>query len=80
MVVRSLVLAAALVTGVATIAKAGFAPNTIGNPNSLLTRVAEGCGPGWWRGPEGRCQPMTRGRVCPRGYHLAPEGGRCWPN
>jgi hypothetical protein len=78
--VRSLILGAALVMGAATIASAGFAPNTIGNSDRSIVRVAEGCGPGWWRGPEGRCHPMARGRVCPRGYHLGPEGGRCWPN
>ena len=45
-----------------------------------FTPIAEGCGPGWWRGPSGRCHPMAVGRVCPRGYHLGPEGHRCWPN
>jgi hypothetical protein len=78
--VRSLVLTAVLMAGLTTMASAGFAPNAIGKPDSSVTRVAEGCGPGWWRGPEGRCHPMARGRACPRGYHLGPEGGRCWPN
>ena len=78
--VRSLILTAALTMGLSTVASAGFTPHPIGNSEGLLTRVAEGCGPGWWRGPGGRCHPMARGRVCPRVYHLGPEGGRCWPN
>jgi hypothetical protein len=78
--VRSLILSAVLATGIATVANAGFVPNTIGNSASSFIRVAEGCGPGWWRGPNGRCHPMANGRECPRGYHLGPEGGRCWPN
>jgi hypothetical protein len=78
--VRSLILGAALVIGIATIANAGFAPNAIGNDDKSVIRIAEECGPGWWRGPEGRCHPMAKGRVCPKGYHLGPEGERCLPN
>ena len=58
--VRSLVLGAVLATGIATIANAGFAPNAIGNSDGSFIRVAEGCGPGWWRGPGGRCHPWRR--------------------
>jgi hypothetical protein len=78
--VRSLLLSAALTVGLVTVASAGFAPNTIGNSGKSYTLAAEGCGPGWWRGPGGHCHPMANGRACPRGYHLGPEGGRCWPN
>ena len=78
--IRSLILGAVLATGVATIANAGFAPNAIGNSDRSIMRIAEGCGPGMWRGPEGRCHPMANGRACPRGYHLGPEGKLCWPN
>jgi hypothetical protein len=73
-----LLLGTVVVISLATIANAG--PNTIATPDRFIVPVAEGCGPGWWRGPEGRCHPMARGRACPRGYHLGPEGGRCWPN
>jgi hypothetical protein len=47
---------------------------------SAVVLIAEGCGPGWWRGPAGHCHPMAMGRVCPPHYHLGPEGRRCWPN
>jgi hypothetical protein len=78
--IRSLILAAAMVIGLATIANAGVVLNAIGDPDKSVIRIAEECGRGWWRGPEGRCYPMAKGRVCPKGYHLGPEGGRCWPN
>jgi len=29
----------------------------------LLQPVAQGCGPGWYRGPYGRCRPMGGGGV-----------------
>ena len=73
------VLAALLAVGVATSANAGISVAPL-KSDSGVTRVAEGCGPGLWRGPGGRCHPMFNGRACPPGYHLGPEGKRCWPN
>jgi hypothetical protein len=61
-------------------ANAGITPAPVGKTDSLVTKVAEGCGPGFWRGPNGRCHPMYNGRACPPGYHLGPERKRCWPN
>ena len=78
--VRSIVLGATFIVGLVTVANAGIAVAPIGKTDSLITRVAEGCGPGWWRGPGGRCHPMFNGRACPPGYHLGPERRRCWPN
>ena len=78
--IRSIVLSTALVLGLATAASAGIATAPIGNNQSLIVKVAEGCGPGWWRGPGGRCHPMARARLCPPGFHIGPEGRRCWPN
>jgi hypothetical protein len=46
---RSLMLTAVLMTGLTTVASAGFSPHSIGNSDGMLMRVAEGCGPGWWR-------------------------------
>jgi hypothetical protein len=78
---RSIVLSAALLFGLATAASAaGFTPVPIGANGGLVIKVAEGCGAGWWRGPEGHCHPMAVGRACPPGYHLGPEGKKCWPN
>ena len=45
-----------------------------------VIKIAEGCGPGFWRGPGGHCPPFAVGRACPVGYHLGPEGHKCWPN
>jgi hypothetical protein len=73
------VLAALLAVAVATSANAGISVAPL-KSDAGVTRVAEGCGPGMWRGPGGRCHPMAHGRFCPPGYHLGPEGRRCWPN
>jgi hypothetical protein len=78
--VRSIVLSAALVFGLATAANAGIMYTPIGKADGSIVKVAEGCGPGWWRGPNGHCHPMYNGRACPPGYHLGPDRQRCWPN
>jgi hypothetical protein len=74
-----LALGAALSLSVMT---AAFASSPISPPaaGSDITRVAEGCGEGFWRGPNGHCHPYAHGRACPRGYHLGNERHRCWPN
>ena len=76
--VRSIILSAALAFGLATVASAAITPAPIGKSPSLVSKVAEGCGRGWYRAWNGHCYPMARGRWCPRGYRLAPDG-RCWP-
>jgi hypothetical protein len=78
--VRTLALSVTLAFGLASAASAGVPAVSIGGSNSLIVKVAEGCGPGFWRGPAGRCHPMAMNRACPPGYHLGPEGKRCWPN
>jgi hypothetical protein len=77
--VRSIVLSAALIFGLASAASASIAPAPLSNATPII-KVAEGCGAGWWRGPEGHCHPMAVGHACPPGYHLGPEGKKCWPN
>jgi hypothetical protein len=45
--------------------------------------VAEDCGRDAHRDERGVCRPNWRemeGRECPRGWHVGPEGKRCWPN
>ena len=42
-----------------------------------VIRVADGCGPGWHRGPYGACRPMYN---CPPGWHSGPFGRRCFRN
>ena len=64
--IRTVMLSATLLFGLATAVTAASA--------------AEGCGPGFWRGPGGHCHPFAVNRACPVGYHLGPEGKRCWPN
>jgi hypothetical protein len=79
--VRSILLSATLTFAVATAASAaGFTPIPLDTGNNLVVKVAEGCGPGYWRGPHGHCRPFAVHRACPPGYHLGPEGKKCWPN
>ncbi len=70
----------ALVFAFANAASAGVNPAPVNAPATPIIKVAEGCGPGFWRGPGGRCHPFAVNRACPPGYHLGPEGKRCWPN
>jgi hypothetical protein len=42
-----------------------------------VIRVAQGCGPGWHRGPAGACRPLYN---CPPGWHPGPFGRRCFRN
>ena len=77
---KTLLLAATLALGFAGAAVAGMPVQQSAPNSSLVTRVAERCGPGFWRGPRGVCHPMFNGRACPPGYHLGPERKRCWPN
>lgn len=77
---RTFLIGTVLAIGLGTGANAAVTPAPLGVSNSSVIKVAEGCGPGWWRGPGGRCHPMYDGRACPPGYHLGPERRRCWPN
>lgn len=79
--VRSILLSGALTLALASGASAaGFTPLPVASGNPLVIEVAEGCGPGFWRGPHGHCRPFAVHRACPPGYHLGPEGKKCWPN
>jgi hypothetical protein len=78
--IRSIVLSGALALGLATGANAAIVQAPVTSSDGAIVKVAEGCGPGWWRGPGGRCHPMAVNRACPPGYHLGPQGRRCWPN
>jgi hypothetical protein len=44
---------------------------------SEVIQVAQGCGPGFHRGPRGACRPLYN---CPRGWHTGPFGRRCTRN
>ena len=51
---RTVALGFALALGFTTVASAAIAPAPIGNAGSAIVKVAEGCGRGFWRGPNGR--------------------------
>jgi hypothetical protein len=42
-----------------------------------IIQVAQGCGPGFHRGPGGACRPLYN---CPPGWHTGPFGKRCFRN
>ncbi len=73
-------LSAVLAVCLTTAATAGIHLTPGAHSDSLVVKIAEGCGAGFWRGPEGRCHPVAVNRACPAGYHLGPDGKRCWPN
>ena len=77
---KKVIFGTMLACGLATAASAGVFPVQRSNVDSSIITVAEGCGPGFWRGPGGRCHPFARNRFCPPGFHIGPHGRRCWPN
>jgi hypothetical protein len=68
-------LAMVLLCGAGTVQAAPLAPFAPGIPSDLVL-VAEGCGVGFHRGPNGVCRPQAKGpalmrifaRKCPVGY------------
>jgi hypothetical protein len=78
--IRTIAIGTVLAFSLATSSYAAMTPVPVGPSSDLTIKVAEGCGPGFWRGPGGACHPFARGRLCPPGYHIGAEGRRCWPN
>jgi hypothetical protein len=78
--IRSVLVSSVLALSLMTGASAAMAPAPLSNTDSSFIKVAEGCGAGYWRGPQGRCHPFAVNRACPPGYHLGPERKKCWPN
>jgi hypothetical protein len=83
---RDFLLAAGLAGSVFCVQGQAFAmpvASTQAGENAAVTLVAEGCGPGFHRGPAGHCRPnafVPPRRVCPPGTHLGPMGRECRPN
>ena len=48
-----------------------------GASSGEIILVAQGCGPGFHRGPYGACRPIFS---CPPGWHPGPYGRRCFRN
>ncbi|UZE51671.1 hypothetical protein ONR75_14435 [Rhodopseudomonas sp. P2A-2r] len=55
-------LFAATVGGLGAASAMPLAPLNAADTAAVI-QVAQGCGPGWARGPMGRCRPMGRGPV-----------------
>lgn len=67
--------------GLMTISTSQAMPiNPIDTPvsaSSDIILVAQGCGPGFHRGPRGACRPLYN---CPPGWHTGPYGKVCVRN
>jgi hypothetical protein len=74
-------LFAATVGGLGAANAMPLAPLGATTDNASIIQVAQGCGPGFARGPRGGCRPMFRGppprgpRFCPPGTFRGPYGG-----
>jgi hypothetical protein len=82
--IPKIIFGAILAIGLATSANAAVSVAPASGDLGIV-RIAEGCGPGFWRGPNGVCHhggAYGAGyvRACPPGMHLGAEGHRCWPN
>jgi len=78
------VSALALGLGLASLTAAAAAPLAPvlpaidqGASSAEIILVAQGCGPGFHRGPYGACRPLYS---CPPGWHTGPYGKRCFRN
>jgi hypothetical protein len=82
MMLRTIFLGAAAALGIATAVSAAVIPSPVGKTDSLVTRVADGCGPGNWRDQSGHCNfpgpPRAVRGHCPAGYYLG-RSNRCLP-
>jgi hypothetical protein len=85
MMPRLFALAAAFAIGLGTVANASIVPRLAERTGAPILQVAQGCGPGMWRGPNGVCHLGGAAgagvvRPCPPGMHLGPQGRQCRPN
>ncbi|HEY0328872.1 MAG TPA: hypothetical protein VGC77_07195 [Rhodopseudomonas sp.] len=73
---KTIFAAAMFAVGLAGLGSANAMPLAplAGTDTAGVIQVAQGCGPGWARGPYGRCRPMYRGPVvvAPRAYVRPP--------
>jgi hypothetical protein len=75
------VLAASLLSlglGLAAVSASQAMPVApIASSQPEVIKDAQGCGPGFHRGPYGACRPLYS---CPLGWHPGPYGKQCFPN
>ena len=71
---KSLFAAAVLAASIAGLGAASAMPmSPLGTTDSAdVIQVAQGCGPGWARGPYGRCRPMGGPMYAPRPMYREP--------
>jgi hypothetical protein len=72
---------AATATGFAVTVPAQAMPfPSVSEARPGVTLIAQGCGPGWYRGPYGRCHPMGYAPPAPyyRPYPYVHPYPHCW--
>lgn len=72
-------VAAAFIVGLAGLSSAQAMPVAPAPADANVTKIAQGCGPGFHRGPRGHCRPNAVFRGCGPGWHRD-RHGRCRPN
>jgi len=86
--IKSLLVSAVLALAVTSNAGAAMLAAPFADGDSAIVRVADGCGPGFFRGPGGYCHrmrgpymaPVYRPFMCPPGMHPGRYDRRCFPN
>jgi hypothetical protein len=76
---KALLTSAIMLLGLAAVPAVAMPVAPLSGSPTSITQVAWGCGPGWTRGPYGRCHPMGYGAVAPGPYGYHPYAYRhCW--
>lgn len=78
---KVLMAAVVALVGLAAAPATAMPIGPVGDGPSGVTLVAEGCGPGFVRGPYGHCHPMGYPHPAYGVYahpHAHPYGGHCW--
>jgi len=79
---KLILMSAAAFFGFAAVAAQAMPFSPVAETGPAATLVAQGCGPGWARGPYGHCHPMGYARPAPYyhpyAYARPPYPHRCW--
>jgi len=83
---KALLTSAIMLLGLAAVPAVAIPVAPLSGSPTAVTQVAWGCGPGWTRGPYGRCHPMGYGYgvIAPVPFVPAPYYGyrpyvhHCW--
>ena len=77
---KALLTSAIMLLGLAAVPARAMPIAPLPSAPTSVTPVAWGCGPGWTRGPYGRCHPMGYGygAFAPVPFYGSPYVHHCW--